>query len=179
MAVVPIITIPDKRLLTKNEKVTEFDPKTKKIVQDLLDTLRSASSPEGAGIAAPQIGVLKRIVIVRNFIQNPDGSEKPIIQEFVLINPRIFGESKETFVDWEGCLSVPNTYGRVARNKKIKVKAQDRNGTPIRLTAVGPFAAVIQHETDHLNGILFTTKVIEKTVNEKELEKIYASMENI
>lgn len=178
MAVIPIITIPDERLLTKSEKVTEFGPETKKIVQDLTNTLSSASNPEGAGLAAPQISALKRIVIVRNFLRNPDGSEKPIIQDFVLINPKIFGESKETFIDWEGCLSVPDTYGKVERFKKIKVKAQDENGNTVRITASGLFAAVIQHETDHLDGILFTTKVIGKTVNEKELDRIYAGTED-
>jgi len=178
METTPIITIPDKRLFTKSNKVTEFGPETKKIVHDLLESLHSASDPEGAGLAAPQIGAQKRIVVVRNFLENPDGSEKAIIQEFALINPKIFGESKETFVDWEGCLSVPDTYGRVERHKKIKVKAQDENGGILRLTASGLFAAVIQHEVDHLDGILFTSKVIGKTVNEKELDQIYAGMAN-
>jgi peptide deformylase len=178
METTPILTIPDKRLFTKSERVTDFGPETKKIVRDLLGSLHKAADPEGAGLAAPQIGALKRIAVVRNFLENPDGSDKSLIQEFVLINPKIFGESRETFIDWEGCLSVPDTYGRVERFKKIKVQAQNENGENIRLSASGLFAAVIQHEVDHLDGILFTSKVIGTTVNGKELDQIYAGVAN-
>jgi peptide deformylase len=173
MAVLQIITIPDERLLKVCQKVSHFDEETKQIVQNLKDTLNNAKNPEGAGLAAPQIGILQRIILVRNFLPNPSNRRKPVIQEFALINPRIISKSKELQLDWEGCLSVPDTYGRVERNYKIKVRAQDENGDEIKINVSGLFAQIIQHEIDHLDGILFTTKVVGETVNEKQLDKIY------
>ncbi|KKS16538.1 MAG: peptide deformylase [candidate division WWE3 bacterium GW2011_GWC1_41_7] len=171
MSVVPIITIPDKRLLQPCEKVTDFGSGTQKVIRNLKDTLQNAKNPEGAGLAAPQIGVLKRITIVRNYVFNPADKETPIVQEFVLINPKIISQSKDTIVEYEGCLSVPNSYGKVERNKKVKIKAQDESGETIRLTASGFFSAVIQHEIDHLNGVLFTSKTIGGLLTEKEFDQ--------
>ena len=124
--------IADKRLLQPCEKVTDFGSGTQKVIRNLKDTLQNAKNPEGAGLAAPQIGVLKRITIVRNYVFNPADKETPIVQEFVLINPKIISQSKDTIVEYEGCLSVPNSYGKVERNKKVKIKAQDESGETIR-----------------------------------------------
>ena len=170
MAVVPIIIAPDNRLLQKCEKVTDFGNETQIIIKNLKDTLENAKNPEGAGLAAPQIGVLKRIIVVRNFIFNPSDKEKPLVQEHVLINPKVVSTSKETITEWEGCLSIPDTYGQVERYKKIKIKAQDESGQTIRLTASGYFSAVIQHEMDHLEGVLFTSKTVGEILNEKDFD---------
>ena len=170
MAVVPIITVPDDRLLQKCEKVTDFGNETQKIIRNLKDTLASAKNPEGAGLAAPQIGVLKRIIVVRNFVLNPVEKENPLVEEHILINPKVVSTSKETITDWEGCLSIPDTYGQVERYKKIKIKAQDESGQTIRLTASGYFSAVIQHEMDHLEGVLFTSKTVGEILNEKDFD---------
>jgi peptide deformylase len=175
MSVVPILTVPHEKLYQKCEKVTKFDGETKKIIQDLRDTLDQARNPEGAGLAAPQIGELKNIIVVRNFVHNPAHPREPLIEEFVLVNPKMISTSKEILTDWEACLSVPNVYGRVERFKKIKVKALNENGEDIRLTASGFFATVIQHEMDHLEGIIFTSKVIGETLSEKELDNLLNS----
>lgn len=173
MSVVPIIKAPNQALNTKCEKVKDFDEQTKKIVTDLMDTLLNARNPEGAGLAAPQIGILKRICIVRNFYKDVEDPGKTASQEIVLINPKIISKSKETDVDWEACLSIPDTYGEVERASKIKVKAYDVEGHELRVNASGYLSRIIQHEIDHLDGILFTSKTLGKILSEKELEELY------
>jgi peptide deformylase len=173
MAVVPIIKIPNKILLQKTENVTEINEEVRADIQNLLDTLDHAHEPEGAGLAATQIGLNKRICVVRNFVYNPADENEPTVQEFILINPKIISRSRETITDWEGCLSVPDVYGKVERYKKIKVKAMNEMGENIRLTATGFFGAVVQHEIDHLDGILFTEKVLGETYTEEQLNKLY------
>jgi peptide deformylase len=172
MAIVPIRKIPDEVLTKKAEKVTDFDAETEKVIKDMTDTLNSAKDPEGAGIAATQIGVSKRICIVKNFAHDPLGTGQIIEQTFILINPKIISFSKETEVDWEGCLSVPDTYGLVERSKKIKVRALNENQEDIKLNASGYFARVIQHEIDHLDGILFTNRSVGKTISNKEMDDL-------
>lgn len=168
-----IVTIPDEVLRKKAEKVKFFDDELKALAQDLVDTVKIAEDPEGAGIAAPQISVSKRVIVVRNFFVDPINRDKYLFENYVLVNPKIISMSKETDVEWEGCLSVPDQYGEVERPSKIKVVAQDIDGKSIKMKASGYFARTIQHEIDHLDGILFTDKVIGKTITEKELDKIY------
>jgi peptide deformylase len=170
MAVVEIVQVPNPILTTKCQKVTDFGPQTQEIINNLMDTLNNAKNPEGAGLAAPQIGITKRICIVRRFITDTTGQHA--IEPHILVNPEIYGESKETDIKFEGCLSIPNTYGRVKRYRKIKVKAQDRFGNEIKPNVSGFFARVIQHEIDHLNGILFTDKIIGKTYTETEMDAL-------
>jgi peptide deformylase len=174
MSVVPIVIEPNKVLHEKCDKIKEFGPETKELVRNLLDTLNNAKNPEGAGLAAPQIGVLKRACIVRRFTIDPKNPDTEQIEHYVLINPKITSASKEKDVDWEGCLSIPNTYGRVKRPSKIKVRAYDVNGEELKITASGFFARVIQHEIDHLDGVLFTTKYVGKLVTENELDEIFS-----
>ena len=165
----PILTVPNKTLEKTAEKVREFNEETKKIIQDMLDTLRDAKDPEGAGLAAPQIGVMERIIIARRFYPNPENSEDTLTKEYVFVNPKIISSSKETGLGMEGCLSIPDIYGMVERPKKVKIKALDENGEPIRKTVTGFFGRVVQHEIDHLDGILFTSKVVGKTYTEDVL----------
>lgn len=165
MAVIPIVKTPDPILNKKTKKVREFGKSTKKIIKDLKDTLDRASDPEGAGLSANQIGVPKSICVIRNFFPDPLNPEEDLFEEKVLINPKIISKSKETELEWEGCLSVPDTYGKVSRSTKIKVRYQDEQGETHQETAHDFYARVIQHEIDHLNGILFTSKLEEgKTV---------------
>ena len=170
MAVLPIIKVPDPVLSEKTRKISDFGEETHKIIRNLKDTLDVASDPEGAGISANQVGISKSICVVRNFLPiqegeaTQEGDEESIFDELVLINPKIVSLADETDIDWEGCLSVPNVYGKVPRSIKIKFKYKDENGAPKRLVAKGFFARIIQHEIDHLNGILFTQKVVGKTV---------------
>lgn len=176
MPIKPILTIPNPILDSPAEKVGVFDDMTKHVIADLLDTVLAAKDPEGAGLAAPQIGVAKRICVVRKFIETPDlkpGSpDKLITKEYILVNPKIISASKETDIHYEGCLSIPDVYGQVERSKKIKVKALDENGQPIRISASGFFARIIQHEIDHLDGILFTTKLVSDPITESEFDQL-------
>lgn len=172
MAVKPIITIPNKILENPTEKVGNIDDTTKSIARDLLDTVLKAEDPEGAGLSANQIGINKRMCVVRNFYEDPKSGNVDS-EDIVLINPKIISHSNDIETDWEGCLSVPEVYGQVPRFKKVKVKAKDMNGDTIRLTANGYFARVIQHELDHLDGILFTEKVAGKTITESEFNSLF------
>ena len=170
MAVKPIITVPNMILKTKTEKIKQIDEAVLKIARDLIDTVKVAKDPEGAGLAAPQIGVSRRMCIVRNFFADPKDTEKILNEDIILINPKIISRSKEVETDWEGCLSVPDVYGKVERYKKIKIFALGVNGKDIKFKASGFLARTIQHEIDHLDGILFTEKVVGKTITEEELE---------
>jgi peptide deformylase len=174
MAIREIVKIPNKILNTRLEEVVEITPEISEMVKDLKDTLSNSKVP-GAGLAANQIGINKRICIVRDFYPNPEKDNEEIYKEYVLINPKITVSSKKEGLDWEGCLSIPDTYGLVKRLKKIKVEALDENGKKIKFTAEGFFARTILHEVDHLNGILFTSKVVGKTKTEKELDKLYSN----
>jgi peptide deformylase len=93
-------------------------------------------------------------------------------EDIILINPKIVSRSKETETDWEGCLSVPNVYGKVERFQKVKVSALGADGKDIKLKTSGFLARTVQHEIDHLDGVLFTEKVIGQTITEEELDKI-------
>lgn len=170
MAIRPIITVPNKVLKEKTEKVKQIDEAVLGIAKDLMDTIKVAKDPEGAGLAATQIGVSKRMCVVRNFFKDPQDLNKVLSEDIVLINPKIVSRSKETEIDWEGCLSVPNVYGKVERYQKIKVSALGVDGKDIKFKASGFFSRTIQHEIDHLDGILFTERVIGKTITEEELD---------
>lgn len=172
MAIRKIISVPDPVLYQKAVKITKIDEETKELAKDLIDTLNNAIDPEGAGLAAPQIGILKRMIVVRRFYKDPMNPNNTVFENIVLINPKYVSKSRETELDWEACLSVPNRYGRVERAKKIKVNAQDVEGNDMRIKASGFFARVIQHEIDHLEGEIFTDKVVGKTISESELDEL-------
>lgn len=171
MSVQQIITTPNKILETPCEKV-KFDESTKQLIEDMMDTILNAKNPEGAGLAAPQIGILKRVIIARDFFVHPENPEEVLSKEYVFVNPKIISKSKETDIDYEGCLSIPNTYAKVERAKKIKVKALNENGEKIRLNASGFLARVIQHEVDHLDGVLFTSKMVGEPITEEQLDSM-------
>lgn len=137
-----IVRIGDEVLREKCSAVTEFDESLNILLDAMYETLEEA---EGIGLAAPQVGVDKRFFIV----SLPDGTKK----EF--INPEITGTSVETNPYEEGCLSVPGVYHDVVRPSKVIVKAQDATGKEFTLKASGLLARVIQHEYDHLDGVLF------------------------
>lgn len=141
-----IVRIPDERLFKRSVQVDL------PISKDLLDLLpemeRIMLELDGIGLAAPQVGINKRIIIV-----NTKNGVLP------LFNPEILSTSKKTFIAEEGCLSVPGQKGLVKRYYKIKVKAFTFNGEKLEFPAEGLFSRVIQHEIDHLDGILFTSKI--------------------
>ena len=144
-----IRTYGDKVLRGRNEKVKEFGPELKPLFEDMHETMMEA---KGVGLAAPQVGVAKQIAIV-----NPEPEdEKKLIR---MVNPRIIASSNETERIEEGCLSVPGVRGEVVRALKITVAFQDESGTERMLEAEGMLARIIQHELDHLNGVLFVDRL--------------------
>lgn len=126
------------------------------LVDDLVDTMRAAN---GAGLAANQIGVPLQVCVIEVRTPNPRYPYKPPIPLTVLVNPRIEPLSDETFANCEGCLSVPDLRGVVDRHVELRVRALDREGSPIDTVVRGLSAGTFQHETDHLNGTLFVDRV--------------------
>lgn len=176
MSIRKIVTIPNKTLDKPCKAVTEVNSEILDIVTDLKDTLGASKVP-GAGIAANQVGLDKRVCIVRDFNYDSEGNEA--FSEYVLINPEFKPIGRKESMDWEGCLSVPDTYGLVNRYKKIKVKYLDMEGNSKNMTVSGYFARTIQHEIDHLSGILFTSKVVGNTKTEKELDKLFSDVKKL
>jgi peptide deformylase len=160
-----------RNILTKEEPglykhcrpVTDFNPRLHQLLDDMRDTL---SQENGVGLAAPQVGVLRRAVIVLE-TNVPEGEEEYIIE---LVNPEIIESDGEQY-GAEGCLSVPGEYGLVRRPMHVKVRAKDRNGESFEVEGEGLTARCFCHEIDHLNGIVFTSKC-ERMLTEEELEQI-------
>jgi peptide deformylase len=159
-----IVTVPAKVLTQKSKLVTDFGPKLKHLIADMVDTLEACVDPVGVGLAAPQIGVALRIFICR-----PDSKSKSrvfINPEILQIQPFIkttgqtakkkLGESKDEAL--EGCLSIPRIWSPVTRPQQIKITWQDERGKHHQKDFEGFEAVIIQHEIDHLNGILFTER---------------------
>jgi peptide deformylase len=172
MSVKKILVAPDPILNKKCDKVGEMNSEIEGIVKDLKDTLDNSKTP-GAGLAAPQIGYNKKVCIIREFFTDLKNPNKETFEEHVLINPEIRTTSGKTGMDWEGCLSIPDSFGMVKRTKKIKVKALNEKGEKVSFTATDFFAREIQHEVDHLDGILFDSKVVGKMYTDKELDELY------
>jgi peptide deformylase len=156
MTVRDILKMGDPRLLLRAEPVTEFDtPAMRELIADMFDTMHAAN---GAGLAAPQIGVNLQLVIF-GFKQNLRYPDAPPIPETVLINPVITPLSQETAEDWEGCLSVPGLRGVVPRWTRLRYEGRDQSGAAIVREVDGFHARVVQHECDHLAGILYPMRV--------------------
>ena len=146
MTVLKIITIPDSRLKNKSLDVCKYDKELKQKIKDLYDTLYN--SENGIGLAAPQVGIFERIVVID---LKEDNKPKPL----TLINPKILNKSKEKFINQEGCLSIPGYYADVERSMEIKYQWFNESGKKQTSIAQGLLSICIQHEVDHLNGVLF------------------------
>ena len=149
-----VITTPDPRLRTPSKKVKKITDETRDIIAKMLKASLDweAKHPHelSAAIAAPQLGINQRIILVRDDLENKDN------QSFTaFINPEVTNTEGKTVKDYEGCLSVPFIYGLVCRPSKVKVKALLEDGHEVRLRASGYLARTLLHEIDHLNGILF------------------------
>lgn len=147
MAVLKIVTYPNKILKTKAESVTEFGPEQQKLFADMIETMYAE---EGVGLAAPQVGISQRILVASPTVTPGE--------EHVFVNPEIF-EARGRELGLEGCLSLPGISGEIPRAKIIRLRALDRYGKPIEMEIRDFFARIIQHEVDHLNGILLIDRV--------------------
>jgi peptide deformylase len=156
-----ILKMGDPRLLRTAQPVTAFDTdELHLLISDMLDTMRSVN---GAGLAAPQIGVDLQLVVFGTRDVNPRYPDRPVVPPTVLINPVItpIGDAQED--DWEGCLSVPGLRGLVPRWSRIRYTGFDQYGDPIDRTVDGFHARVVQHECDHLIGRLYPTRMRDLT----------------
>ena len=141
MAVLPIRTVPDPVLRQKAKRLKGIDKSTRKLISDMQETLRTAG---GVGLAANQVGVTLRLIVL-NIAEN---------ECKVVINPEVIRRIGSRIVN-EGCLSIPGYVGEIKRSELVRVKGQDAKGKDIRIKAEGLFAEVLEHEIDHLNGVLY------------------------
>jgi peptide deformylase len=154
MAVLPILKHPDPVLRRKAKRVTHVDETLNRLIDNMIETMQQAS---GAGLAAPQVGVSLKIAVIGI----------PEEEVIVLVNPEVVKKSGERVV-LEGCLSVPGYRGEIKRAENVTVKAFDRNGKAFRIKADDLLAEVLEHEIDHLNGVLY----IDLLESPDKLEKI-------
>lgn len=160
----PIKIYPCPILRRKSQELKNQELQQKEIQQLILDMEKTMIEKDGIGLAAPQVGRNIRVVV----ISTKDGS-------LVLVNPRILHRSWKKEIMEEGCLSLPEIFGPVKRSAKIKLVALNKTGKKIKFKASGMFARVIQHEVDHLDGVLFIDGAKEITKGEKNLDKLKAN----
>ena len=155
MAILPILTLPDPVLRKKAKKVGTINGSIKKLVEDMLETVRS--DPGRAALAAPQVGKSLRVIVI----------DIPGAEGLVLINPEIVKRSGQRAVT-EGCLSVPGYYGQVERSEQVTVKGRDASGKEVRIKAEELLAQALEHEIDHLNGTLY----VDHLESQEQLHKV-------
>lgn len=148
MAVREIRILGDPVLRRKAEPVPVVDDEIRRLVEDMIETMYDA---DGVGLAAPQVGVSQRVIVV--------DTREPNVPKFALINPEIVERSDALDRGEEGCLSIPGLKDIVERPDRVVVEAKDASGQPVRIEAEGLLARVLQHEVDHLDGILFIDRV--------------------
>ena len=172
MTIKTILTVPDPILRKKSLQVDKVDKEIKKLMDDMLETMYKAP---GIGLAAVQIGVLKRVVVMD--VSRETDKKEPMY----FVNPEIVWKSNEKATYEEGCLSIPNQFANIERSEKCTVKYLDYSGAEKEIKAEGLLATCIQHEIDHLNGVLFIDYlsklkkdiIVKKLLkNKKELERI-------
>ena len=170
MTLKEIVKFPDPFLRLKAKPVKKFDKELQTLIDDMYETM---INEPGVGLAAPQIGESLRLVVIE-YAEEPEeeGAPEPKPKRYVLVNPEIIEKSEEMVEGIEGCLSVPGLIGKVDRHEKITVKALTRHGKPQKVKAEGWMARIIQHEMDHLDGILYIDRASEiyEPVSEEDAE---------
>ena len=163
-----IVTLPDPILRRKARKITSFDKEFSVLVNDMIETLRSAP---GVGLAAPQVGISERLIVIEFGDEENEDAPKKL---YVVANPEIMEASEEMVSAIEGCLSIPGLVGEVERHESIHVKGLNRVGKPIRIKAEGWLARIFQHEMDHLEGVLYPDRAsrVWQPKDDEELEVI-------
>lgn len=176
MSLLPLFEYPHPILAQKAERVLKIDDSIRKFLDDMLETMYAE---KGVGLAAPQVGVSKRIIVIDTEQRDEDGNYKPG-NPMYLINPEIIYKSEETIFFCEGCLSVPKQNADVERHYKIKVRYLDYNGKEQEIEAEDYKAVVLQHEIDHLDGILYIDRIsrLKRNMLLKKLEKYRQSKKN-
>ena len=158
-----VITTPDPRLRAKSAKVREITDETREIIADMiessLDWEKNHPYELTTAMAAPQLGINQRIIIIRDDLDDKDNNHFT-----ALINPEVIRTEGKIETDYEGCLSVPEIYGKVGRPSKVKIKALLEDGNEVRLKAEGFLARTLLHEIDHLDGVLFIDHIRDQRV---------------
>ncbi|MBT3487566.1 MAG: peptide deformylase [Desulfobacula sp.] len=170
MAIRKILTYPEKSLLLPSVKVDTIDEDIKNLIKDMGETMFDAP---GVGLAASQVGINKRVIVYDSNAENPDRDDS--IQEFTaLINPEIIASSGSIVSEKEACLSVVDYSADVKRYEKVTVKAVDIKGKKLEFDAMGILAIIMQHEIDHLDGILFIERIslLKRTMYKKKIAKM-------
>ena len=157
----------DPILRRRAEEITVFDPPLRGVADAMVETMREA---EGVGLAAPQVGIERRLLVALDMRTPDDDGAAPI----AMVNPEITERSRETWVFEEGCLSIPGIRGDVTRPSQVKVRYRDVDGREHTIDAEGMFARILQHEIDHLDGKLFIDylSLAEKTLIKTRLKKL-------
>ena len=165
MAKLKLRYFPDPVLKQKSKKITTFDSSVRKLAEDMLDTMYNN---DGVGLAAPQVGVCKQIMVIDVNAGEEEEPRKPI----VFINPTII-EKEGEIVGQEGCLSFPGIYEYIERADEITVEACDETGKRFELSGCDYFSACVQHEIDHLDGIVFINRMsrLKATLVRKKMKK--------
>lgn len=160
----------DRVLRQPAKRISKIDDEIRTLARQMLQTMYSE---DGIGLAAPQVGVNKQLLVVDCELDNPDAPP------YILINPTITRSSSDSCVIQEGCLSIPGVYLDVTRPEEIEVSYKDEQGRPRQLKASGLLARVIQHEMDHLNGVMFVDRVQNSLALNAELDKHGFSVKSV
>lgn len=175
MTVLKLYEYPEPVLKKKAEKVTKVDADVQKLLDDMLETMYDSA---GVGLAAPQIGVSKRIVVIDVEQEDDDNGVKSGNPLF-LVNPEIIWRSEDKVCGEEGCLSVPKQRAEVERNAQVKVRYLDYNGNEQEILGDGLLAVCLQHELDHLDGVLYIDRIsrLKRQMLLKKLDKMRSNKE--
>lgn len=167
MAIREIKKYPDEVLKNKTRRVDRIDSDLQRLIDDMLETMYAAP---GVGLAANQVGVPLQLAVIDISSREEQGAKHPVV---ILINPEVLSQ-EGSIVAEEGCLSIPECYEKIKRSAKIKVRAQDRTGKTFELEADGLMAKALQHEIDHLNGILLVDRLspLKKSIFRRKAKKM-------
>jgi peptide deformylase len=171
--VLDIKVIDDPVLRRKAKKVIKVTPELRQLIDDMIETMRAAP---GVGLAAPQVGVSERVLVVE-YAEEPEDEDAPPPKKklYALLNPEIVWASDEMVDGTEGCLSIPGWLGDVSRHEAIAIKALNRSGQKVKINAEGWLARIFQHEIDHLDGVLY----IDRLVSPDTLRRVEPGQEEV
>jgi len=172
MSVREIKTYPDPILRNRTSRVERIDSSLDRLIEDMVETMHAAP---GVGLAANQVGVPLQLAVIDLSMREEEGQSHPLI---VIINPEVLSMEGSVIAE-EGCLSIPDYAENVKRAARVRVRAQDRSGKPFEIEAEGLLAKALQHEIDHLNGLLFVDKLspLKKGLFKRRFKKALAKKE--